>query len=218
LDNYERETGLAERVSENEKRELDVFLDAVCATDCARFARKYLETHGTDPRTRKLRSMHDFRNLLYDLWFAPYRRGAQNDSSGFEHVFVGEENTKTGSITGMHNWLQFYLEEQKGKIDYLGWAGRQDGDYSDDCNLVSVKFVWDDDDDDPDREVKPISTMLCGSTVEFELSVLTLAFLGGDPDGTNLCRLGNERCGIVCHSKRAMGGSKIGSAYLEIAK
>ena len=42
-------------------------------------------------------------------------------------------------------------------IDYLGWAGKQDQDNYDDCNIVSVKFVW--DDDDPDKEVKP---MVCG--------------------------------------------------------
>ena len=38
--------------------------------------------------------------------------------------------------------VQFYLEEKKGNIDYLGWVGRQDGDYTDDVNLVSVKFAW----------------------------------------------------------------------------
>ena len=50
-----------------------------------------------------------------------------NDSSGFEHVFVGEE--KDGKITGLHNWVQYYLEEAKGNIDYLGWSGKRDSDY-----------------------------------------------------------------------------------------
>jgi hypothetical protein len=36
-------------------------------------------------------AMYDFQNVVYDLWFAPYRRITNNDSSGFEHVFVGEE-------------------------------------------------------------------------------------------------------------------------------
>ena len=36
----------------------------------------------------------------------------------------------------------------------MGWAGKQDQDNSDDCNIVSVKFVW--DNDDPGHEVKPM--------------------------------------------------------------
>jgi poly(U)-specific endoribonuclease len=53
-------------------------------------------------------------NLINDLWLAPYRRFKKNDSSGFEHVFVGEESR--GKITGLHNWIQYYLEEAKGDM------------------------------------------------------------------------------------------------------
>ena len=31
--------------------------------------------------------------------------------TGFEHVFVGEESR--GKITGLHNWIQYYIEEKK---------------------------------------------------------------------------------------------------------
>lgn len=98
--------------------------------------------------------MNDFQNVVYDCWFAPYRRVKSNDSSGFEHVFVGEE--KNGKITGLHNWIQYYVEEKKGNIDYLGWIGKQDQDNGDDVNLVSVAFAW--ADDDPETEAKPMST------------------------------------------------------------
>ena len=50
--------------------------------------------------------------LLNDLWLTPYTRVTKNDSSGFEHVFVGEE--KDGKIIGLHNWVQYYNEEKKG--------------------------------------------------------------------------------------------------------
>jgi poly(U)-specific endoribonuclease len=212
-DNYERATGQTESFSNTEKREMSVFMDAFCATDIARFVFNYLKIHGKDRRTKRMRSMNDFKNIIYDIWFAPYRRFRRNDSSGFEHVFVGEE--KKGQIIGLHNWLQFYLEEKKGNVNYLGWAGKQDRDYSDDCNIVSVKFTWDDDDEAV--ETKPISTMLCGSTVEFEIAILTLTFLGGDQNGDTPCILGSERCKITCHPQRAMGGPKIGTAYIEIA-
>jgi hypothetical protein len=108
---------------------------------------------------------------LQQMWFQLYRRIVKNDSSGFEHVFVGEEKDGKVSavnravrrtagrvpfieplegrqggrpaatappspsrhadrccrctcrlqVTGCHNWIQLYLEEQKGTMDYLGF-------------------------------------------------------------------------------------------------
>ena len=41
------------------------------------------------------------------------------DSSGFEHVFVGESRDK--EVIGFHNWIQFYLQERRGNVDYQGY-------------------------------------------------------------------------------------------------
>jgi len=35
--------------------------------------------------------MNAFKRKLHEIWFGLYRRTVANDSSGFEHVFVGEE-------------------------------------------------------------------------------------------------------------------------------
>jgi len=191
LDNYERETGEAEVVTRKEKQEVAAFLDAFCHTKVARFAYEFLKVHGHDRRCRELNSMLDFQNLISDIWFAPYRRFRANDSSGFEHVFVGEESR--GKITGLHNWVQYYLEEKAGRIDYLGWKGKQDHDYDDDVNLVTVAFTWEDEEDAAVEE-KPMSTILCGSTVECEMSLLTIAFLAGESDGETNLTLGTEHC------------------------
>lgn len=61
---------------------------------------------------------NEFINLLNDLWFGLYKREVQNDSSGFEHVFLGE--IKDGEVTGLHNWIQLYDEEKSHRLDYLG--------------------------------------------------------------------------------------------------
>ena len=42
------------------------------------------------------------------------------DSSGFEHVFVGETRGD-GEVIGFHNWIQFYLQEKAGHVDYQGY-------------------------------------------------------------------------------------------------
>jgi len=219
LDNYERETGVAEKVTREEKEEMSHFKDALCRTLVLRFVLEYLKVHGKDARCRKLRSMLDLQNLLHDLWFEPYRRFKANDSSGFEHVFVGEESR--GKITGLHNWVQYYIEEKKGNVNYEGWVGKQDQDYSDDVNLVSVKFAWDGGEGHGHGgavEEKPMSTMLCGASVEFEVGLLTLCFLAGEQDGDNPMVLGSERIKVVCHPmKTRVGGAKIGTAYIEMA-
>jgi len=44
------------------------------------------------------------------------------NSSGFEHVFVGE--TRQHDVTGFHNWIQFYLQEKAGQLDYRGYFRR----------------------------------------------------------------------------------------------
>ena len=61
-------------------------------------ARSSVRRAGRDARCATLRAS-SWKSLLFDLWFAPYRRFKQNDSSGFEHVFVGEESR--GKITGL---------------------------------------------------------------------------------------------------------------------
>ena len=109
LDNYEREVGVAEKVTREEKVEMEEFLDAICSTPVMVFAFNWLRRNGVDKRCKKnFRNMADFQTVLYDIWLAPYRRGKGNDSSGFEHVFVGEE--KNGKIMGLHNWIQCELQ------------------------------------------------------------------------------------------------------------
>ena len=60
-----------------------------------------------------------FKQQLYQMWFRPYTREVRDDSSGFEHVFVGE--ARDGKILGLHNWVQFSDQEQKGRLDYKGY-------------------------------------------------------------------------------------------------
>lgn len=42
-----------------------------------------------------------------------------NDSSAFEHVFIGEKNEE-GTI-GCHSWIQYYLLEKRKLTDYYGY-------------------------------------------------------------------------------------------------
>lgn len=60
-----------------------------------------------------------FAILLLCIWW--YFFSAVN-SCGFEHVFVGE--SRDHQVSGFHNWVQFYLQEKRGHIDYRGYFRR----------------------------------------------------------------------------------------------
>ena len=60
------------------------------------------------------------KNFLREIWFNFYRRSSNlryPDSSGFEHVFVGEY--KSTKVNGFHSWIQMYLLERSGHLKYI---------------------------------------------------------------------------------------------------
>lgn len=102
-------------------------------------AHRYLNDKGKSPR-----EMREFKQQLYDLWFKLYRRTRGSralDSSGFEHVFVGE--TRGGNeVLGFHNWIQFYLQEKVGNVDYQGYIlGKKVGLDLDNFKDISQQYI-----------------------------------------------------------------------------
>lgn len=60
----------------------------------------------------------------------------REDSCGFEHVFVGE--TKNGQeVMGLHNWVQFYLQEKHNHVDYKGYKARDNKDTVRKCCIAA---------------------------------------------------------------------------------
>ena len=114
LDNYERGKGVAEKVTYTEKKETQAFLAHAVASAPMQFLQKVLVAQGKVGAGRGA-----MKNLLQEIWFDLYARGGRvKDSSGFEHVFIGEE--KDGKVTGMHNWLQLLNEERHGRFNFEG--------------------------------------------------------------------------------------------------
>ena len=125
LDNYEATEGKAEKVTRAEIAEESAFLDHNLKMPCLRYAHHYLAKKGKAPA-----DLAGFKKQVHDLWFGLYRRKVPNDSSGFEHVFVGEEDPKDSKIVGLHNWIQMYIQEggalPPGVVS--GLVGRQQGE------------------------------------------------------------------------------------------
>ncbi|KAK5928219.1 hypothetical protein CgunFtcFv8_013297 [Champsocephalus gunnari] len=166
LDNYERSTGVAERVTTEEQTEMNLFLDAVLDTEVMKRAHRYLVSKGQSNSNLRI-----FKNQLRLIWFNLYhrKRNSALDSCGFEHVFVGE--TKSGSeIIGFHNWVQFYLQEKSTHLDYKGYKAR-DHDLPDhDDHVLNLQFSW-------HGLVKPVGSAFIGTSPEFEMALFTIVFL-----------------------------------------
>ncbi len=117
LNNYSAHTGEKEDVTEEELQENRAFLNEVMKTAPMKYCHQYCVAKGITYRGNEISdSESQFKQVLNSLWFDMYSRsGGMKDSSGFEHVFVGE--VKEEKVSGFHNWIQFYLEEKRNHIE-----------------------------------------------------------------------------------------------------
>ncbi|CAN2391894.1 Poly(U)-specific [Pristimantis euphronides] len=200
LDNYEMSTGVAEVVTAEEIAEMNRFLDAILETKVMQIAHEYLVG-----KKWSKPSVKDFKSQLYSIWFQLYSRqpGKGPDSCGFEHVFVGE--SKRGQeIMGLHNWVQFYLQEKRNHIDYKGFVGRQHRSRPDeDDQVLNLQFSW-------KELVKPVGSSFIGVSPEFEVAVYTIVFLmSQEKQSKELVRVEEYELQLIVNRH----GRYIGTAY-----
>ncbi|XP_071484090.1 poly(U)-specific endoribonuclease-like [Diadema antillarum] len=205
LDNYSTETGVSEVVTPEEIKENQCFIDAIMETKVMQQAHEVLRERGKVPP-----DVRGFKHALYDLWFKLYARTrgmgrAAGDSSGFEHVFVGETRGDK-DVIGFHNWIQFYLEEKRGNVDYKGWipprsSSRKDRQADNTAQLVSLQFTW-------KGQVKPVGSSFIGTSPEFEMALYTVLYYIGNK-GDNHLEIGRYNVNITVHKM----GEKLGSSF-----
>ncbi|XP_069050528.1 uridylate-specific endoribonuclease A isoform X2 [Lepisosteus oculatus] len=162
LDNYQRQTGLAENFSAAQLAEQERFLmEAISNTQLGQELYSFLFS-------KKLySSMEEFLQDLKMMWFGLYSRGKnQLDSSGFEHIFAGE--IKKGKVSGFHNWVQFYLLEKEGLLNY--YSHNFDGPWTGYPDVLGMQFNW-------DGYFKQVGSALIGSSPEFDLALYTLCYI-----------------------------------------
>ncbi|XP_047155754.1 poly(U)-specific endoribonuclease-A-like [Vigna umbellata] len=197
LDNYNPNEGCKEVVTSEERQEQASFIEEISRTAPIKYLYNYLASKGIASG-----SYQDFKRMMTNLWFDLYGRGGTSgSSSSFEHVFVGEIK-QSGEVSGFHNWLQFYLEEEKGRVDYQGYIfPRRRGETPDsETQLLTVQFEW-------NGVLKSLSSTLVGVSPEFEIALYTLCFYVGRED--NHIQLGPYPVNIKCYRF----GNKIGSVF-----
>ncbi|KAK6146405.1 hypothetical protein DH2020_020274 [Rehmannia glutinosa] len=198
LDNYNPHEGHKEVVTPQEKQEQAAFIEEISRTAPIKYLYKYLSAKGIVSE-----SYPDFKRMMTSLWFDLYGRGGTSScSSAFEHVFVGEIKRGEQEVSGFHNWIQFYLEETKGRVDYQGYIfPRRRGQIPDsETQLLTIQFEW-------NGVLKSVSSTLIGVSPEFEIAIYTLCFYVGGED--NHVELGPYPVNVKCYRL----GNKIGSAF-----
>ncbi|KAL5728460.1 hypothetical protein ACHQM5_001539 [Ranunculus cassubicifolius] len=200
LDNYNAVQGVKEVVTSEERQEQIAFIEEISRTAPIKYLYKYLTSKQVVSG-----NYEGFKKMMIDLWFGLYGRGGTSScSSAFEHVFVGEIKQRgEDSVSGFHNWIQFYLEESKDRVNYQGYIfPRRRGQFPDsESQLLTIQFEW-------NGVLKSVSSTMVGVSPEFEIALYTLCFFMGGED--NHIQLGPYYVNIKCYR---LGQDKIGSVF-----
>ncbi|TKS71625.1 Poly(U)-specific endoribonuclease [Collichthys lucidus] len=162
LDNYQRMTGQTEDFSPQQLAEQETFVkETMSNTELGRELFAFLYTKGV------YATEEDF---LYDLkmmWFGLYSRyNKKMDSSGFEHIFAGE--IKGGKVSGFHNWIQFYLLEKRGQLNY--YSHSFNGPWTTYPDVMGMQFEW-------DGYFKQVGSAVIGCSPEFDFALYSLCYI-----------------------------------------
>ncbi|XP_063808287.1 uridylate-specific endoribonuclease [Pseudophryne corroboree] len=161
LDNYDRKTGTDETHTPEEIQEQKNFLQEIMKTKVMKELYTFFHQKGLYSTEK------EFADDLQKMWFGLYSRSkGEQDSSGFEHVFVGE--VKKGQVSGFHSWIRFYLLEKKGMMNYYSY--NYDGPWTHYPDVLGQQFNW-------DGFNKEVGTQFIGSSPEFDFALYTLCFI-----------------------------------------
>ena len=116
-----------------------------------------------------------------------------------------------GKISGFHNWIQLYLEEKAGNLDYRGYIkprSRNEAQTDDDDQLLTIQFTW-------KGVEKSVGSSFIGTSPEFELALYTMCFLVGEEENdiTITTESDTFEVAIKCFK---IARDKVGTSFPEI--
>ncbi|KAK8382147.1 hypothetical protein O3P69_015245 [Scylla paramamosain] len=191
-DNYIPSVSQAEEQDATEIAEQNAFLDAIMNTEVMKLAETFL--HSKNLLTGSLRDKLD------EMWFTLYKRKHDQSSSGFEHVFVGEQD---GGVSGFHNWVNFQKEEAEGDLNYFSWMDSIK--LGTKGELLMNRYNW-------EGHMKNIGSMFIGTSPELEMATYTVCFLAR-PDSLCPVQMSNQQFHVQTWT---IFGNLVGSAYPDI--
>uniref|UniRef100_A0A1B6HJW4 EndoU domain-containing protein n=1 Tax=Homalodisca liturata TaxID=320908 RepID=A0A1B6HJW4_9HEMI len=200
-DNYDPDTTHNEVVTPAERKEESDFLDAVLDTPTWTYAINFLKSKGYVKGTKA-----DMKEVLKKIWFTVYSRGNRKmGSSAFEHVFLGE--IKRGEVSGLHNWIFFNNEEEKNRLNYMGYM--QTVDFNGKGGIIKLHYTW-------NGVTKPVGSIFVGTSPELELALYTVCYFAR-PNNKCFLRLNGKPLYIQTYTFNSRNEKLIGSAFPSVA-
>uniref|UniRef100_A0A1I7W2U8 Endoribonuclease n=1 Tax=Loa loa TaxID=7209 RepID=A0A1I7W2U8_LOALO len=194
-DEYQPEVGIEEKNTPKKKKAIDDYLDAILNTTVWKSLYQFLLRKGY-PYSNNMRT---FRAWIKQLWFEGYsRKQGFIDSSGFEHVFMGENNLIIMDIP-LNDLL----------VAPLIWIirGKGGADNEGELNILAVvQFNW-------GKYLKRTGSFFLGTSPEFDLALYTLCFI--TRRSNNICKFQLNECPffITSYSLMQKGKNFVGSVY-----
>jgi len=196
-DNYELACTVTEVVTPEERVEDDAFLDAIMATSVMQQAHTFLASKGLASADANV-----FKEYLRTIWMGFYNRGGgTNSACGLEHIFLGEIDGS--KIQGFHSWIRFYLDEQDGLVNYLGYIGNVNLGTG---GMMDLPIRW--------RGIyKSITSMSLSSSPELDIALATVCFLARPNALCNLSGANGVAYKYQTYELLQNGVKYVGSAY-----
>jgi len=160
---YNPDHGIPENCGTACQNAQSAFLDAILQARPMQLLHNWLFGKGLAAQ-----SVAGFKTQLQQYFFMLYTRsGGPLDSSGFEHVFLGEIKRSPREVTGFHNWVKMYYAEKSGDLRY--------GPYQRTCANEAFAFGL-----TYLTANKPVSSMFIRTSPEVEVALYTLCLLTGN--------------------------------------
>ena len=120
-------------------------------------------------------------------------------------------DVQDGKISGFHNWIQLYLEEKAGNIDYRGYIkprGGNEAQTNDDDQLLTIQFTW-------KGVEKSVGSSFIGTSPEFEFALYTMCFLVGEEENEVTITTDRDQFEVLIKCFK-MARDKVGTSFPEI--
>jgi len=201
-DNYQKSPSVVEDHTTQEQQEERDLIKYLANTEVMNITYEYLVIRGVFNGEKS-----EWEDFLYTTWFTMYDRAkaaATLGSSGFEHVYIGE--VKNGDVSGFHSWYHYYLLEQSGNINYLGyWDTIEFGPNMQNGGGIDFTFTW-------DGVQKPYGGFFVGTSPELEMAVYTVCLMTW-PDTLCPISLWGTNLWIQTWRKQSGGNTLPASSY-----